>query len=137
MKAPKQALRLIEAATAAGFEVETSDHDDGHFSYRYSDGSERRFNDVPRIEVRGLYGRVAFLAGWMTNPVSKRATMGGVKPVIIRMRTDNEYANQAEATINKMLGMGYVYWEDLNLAWLMNALEKYTADEFEGMVKTW
>lgn len=136
MKLPAQARKLQETAEAAGWLV-TIEEDVGTFRYNYEDGSKRTFHDVPMFRMQIFHVSVMIVVGWIKNPVTGRWVRTNAKPIIVRTKDEDEFANKVEYELNKALGWDIQYWEYWNVKAVIELLESDDADMLAARIQQW
>ncbi len=123
---PAASRRLWDELVAHGWDVDAVRSDDGRFSYRYDDGSTRRFGDVPVVRISAVYvddedptnRNVAVAAEWIRNPITGRWVLTNPPAEIGRYRRDDEYPNRITAQLAEALGSDVARWYPDSLAYL-------------------
>jgi hypothetical protein len=141
MKLPANARDLIATAEGHGWKTQLLEDTDGTFVYRYDDGSERTFEDVPTFVVSiwdGDDGNMLIQAGWIKNPVTNRWMNAQHKPVLARTMRDSEFPDAVTAALNRALGNDIVHWTFQSVKgladWLISQGDPETA---VAEVNTW
>jgi hypothetical protein len=137
VKLPANARTLKETAEQAGWRVDIEEQDDGTFVYRYPDGSERTFTDVPTFQVQIFHGTVMMLAGWIKNPVSGRWVTVNAKPVIVRAKDEDDYPDGLTYELNRAIGQNHMWWEWESVKQLTWLLLSDDADMLSHRISRW
>lgn len=137
MKLPAQARKLQETAEAAGWLVTIEEDEGGTFRYTYDDGSKWTFHDVPMFRMQIFHVSVMIMVSWIKNPVTGRWVRTNAKPLIVRTKDEDEFANKVEYELNKALDWDIQYWEYWNVTAVIELLESDDADVLAARIQQW